>query len=92
MIEIIAPPLITAALGAGVFIRLVAKEKHRREKYLQFRLEEQIRKINEEKELEKQKIEQAKADAEAAEKAKQEGSEKGTDTDQATAVPDEQPS
>ncbi len=30
--------------GAGLFVRIVAKEKHRREKHLQWRLLEQARK------------------------------------------------
>jgi hypothetical protein len=34
-------------LGAGAFLRLVAKEKHRRERYLQFQLEERLRKQKE---------------------------------------------
>lgn len=55
MLEPLIPPLLIALLGAGAFLRLVAKEKHRRERHLQFRLDEQIRIIEEEKELARKK-------------------------------------
>lgn len=65
MLDQIVSTLLTAAIGAGVFIRLVAKEKHRREQILQYRYEEHLRKIREEEELERKK-------AEEMEKAKKE--------------------
>lgn len=34
-----------ALLGGGIFLRIVAKEKHRREKWLQFRLEEKLKEL-----------------------------------------------
>ena len=74
------PMTFMAAVGAGIFVRLVAKEKYRRERHLQFRLDEQIRKINEEKELEKQK----------AEKARKEQAEQAKAAGQPTAAPIEQ--
>lgn len=58
-------------LGAGVFLRLVTKEKQRREKHLQYRLEEQLRKIQEAKEQE----EAAKAEKEKAEREQTENQE-----------------
>ena len=52
--------LLTLAVlmaGAGIFLRLVAKEKHRREKWLQFRLEEKIKKLRTQKDdLQKDKV------------------------------------
>ena len=51
---------LIAVLGAGIFLRLVAKEKNRRERHLQFRLDEQVRKFEEERELERKKAEKAK--------------------------------
>ncbi len=42
--------VVVLSLGVGIFLRLVAKEKHRRERHLQFRLEEQVRKIEARKE------------------------------------------
>ena len=38
---------LVLVVGCGVFLRLVAKEKHRREKYLQLRLEEMVKEIKE---------------------------------------------
>jgi len=38
--------LAMIACGTGIFLRLVAKEKYRREKWLQIRFEEQLRKNN----------------------------------------------
>ncbi|GMU24413.1 MAG: hypothetical protein AMXMBFR13_44870 [Phycisphaerae bacterium] len=40
--------LLIAAGGAAVFLRLVAKEKNRRERHLLYRLDEQIKKLKEE--------------------------------------------
>ena len=31
--------------GGGMFLRLVAKEKHRREKWLQFRVQEKVKQL-----------------------------------------------
>ena len=59
MLDPIVPTLLTAAIGAGIFVRLVAKEKYRRERHLQFRLDEQVRKINEARDLAKKKAEEA---------------------------------
>lgn len=36
-------PALIACSGGAVFLRIVAKEKHRREKYLTMRLEERIK-------------------------------------------------
>ncbi|HSW47384.1 MAG TPA: hypothetical protein VLM89_17610 [Phycisphaerae bacterium] len=47
----VAFTLLAMALGSGVFLRLVGKEKHRREKWLQFRLEEEIKKLKNKKEV-----------------------------------------
>lgn len=47
-IGVLATVLILAT-GALAFLRLVAREKCRREKYLQFRLEEQLTRIEEER-------------------------------------------
>lgn len=44
--------LLILAVGAGIFLRLVGREKHRRERHLQFRLEEQVRKLKEQQDLE----------------------------------------
>jgi hypothetical protein len=44
------PTLVTLLVlvsGSGAFLRMVAKEKRRRERHLQFRLEEQNRKSKE---------------------------------------------
>jgi hypothetical protein len=49
--------LLVVAIGAGIFLRLVAKEKHRRERHLQFRLEEQLHNIEERKERERKQAE-----------------------------------
>lgn len=63
--------LLILFAGMGIFLRLVAKEKHRREKHLLFRLEEKIRKLREEQEAaekaakEKAALEQEAADAAA---------------------------
>ena len=40
--------LLVVAGGSGVFLRLVAKEKHRREKHLAFRLLEEVKELEEE--------------------------------------------
>ncbi len=48
--------VVIMLVGAGVFLRLAGKEKHRREKYLKQRLED---KINELKKQAEQKAEQA---------------------------------
>jgi hypothetical protein len=37
--------VLLSLLGGGVFLRIVAKEKHRREKWLQFRLEEKLKEL-----------------------------------------------
>ena len=37
--------VLIAVSGAGIFLRIVAKEKHRREKWLQFRLEEKLKEL-----------------------------------------------
>lgn len=50
--------MMTILMGTGVFLRLVGKEKHRREKYLKQRLED---KINELKKQAEQQAEQAAA-------------------------------
>jgi hypothetical protein len=43
--------------GGGMFLRLVAKEKHRREKWLQFRLEEKVKQLKKQNaDLQKDKI------------------------------------
>ena len=42
MDHLLVPALIACA-GSAVFLRIVAKEKHRREKYLTMRLEEHIK-------------------------------------------------
>ena len=42
--------LLTALIlagGAGIFLRLVGKEKHRREKWLQLRFDEKIKELKE---------------------------------------------
>jgi hypothetical protein len=49
--------LFVLALGAGLFLRIVAKEKERREKWLLFRQETRIKEL-------KQKQRQAQADEE----------------------------
>jgi hypothetical protein len=36
---------LIAVSGAGLFLRIVAKEKRRREKWLQFRLEEKLKEL-----------------------------------------------
>lgn len=36
---------LIAASGAGIFLRITAREKHRREKWLQFRLEEKLNEL-----------------------------------------------
>ncbi|MEP0843987.1 MAG: hypothetical protein HRF43_14890 [Phycisphaerae bacterium] len=43
-------PTLILLVGTGIFLRLLAKEKHRREKHLQYRLEEHVRKLREEQE------------------------------------------
>lgn len=58
-------PALILFLGTGVFLRLVAKEKRRREKHLESRLDEQIHKLREEKErAERQARQAALAEAE----------------------------
>lgn len=37
--------LTMIAVGCGIFLRIVAKEKHRRERYLMWRLEEKTREL-----------------------------------------------
>ncbi len=49
------PTLIALIAGGSLFLRIVAKEKHRREKWLQFRLETKIKEL-------KDKQQQAKDD------------------------------
>ncbi len=39
--------LLVMAGGVCVFLRLVAKEKHRREKWLQYRLDKKIKELQE---------------------------------------------
>jgi len=39
--------LLVLAGGVCVFLRLVAKEKHRREKWLQYRLDKKIKELQE---------------------------------------------
>lgn len=41
------PTLIVLLAGGGLFLRIVGKEKHRREKWLQFRLENKIKELKE---------------------------------------------
>lgn len=50
--------MMTILFGTGVFLRLVGKEKHRREKYLKQRLED---KINELKKQAEQQADQTTA-------------------------------
>ena len=40
--------LLIVACGSGLFLRLVAKEKHRREQHLELRLQEKIKELEEE--------------------------------------------
>lgn len=61
--SLITTGLILAA-GCGLFLRLVAKEKHRREKHLQMRLEE---KIQEQEERAKAQAAEAEGQAEDGE-------------------------
>ena len=42
--------LLVMFVGSGVFLRIVAKEKHRREKHLQLRLMEKAKELKEEEE------------------------------------------
>lgn len=42
--------MVILTTGAGLYLRLVTKEKQRREKHLQLRLDEQLRQLREEKE------------------------------------------
>ncbi|MBP7934212.1 MAG: hypothetical protein KA354_06135 [Phycisphaerae bacterium] len=37
--------VLFALLGGGIFLRVVGKEKHRREKWLQYRLEEKLKEL-----------------------------------------------
>ena len=50
--------VFSVAWGTGIFLRLVAKEKHRREKYLSLRLLEKARELEEEEEHKRQLAEE----------------------------------
>jgi hypothetical protein len=54
--------LLALALGGGVFLRLVAREKRRREQYLKYRLWEEVEK------LKKQQLTQADPNGDQASK------------------------
>ena len=54
--------VLVLAGGAGIFLRLVGNEKHRREQWLRFRLEEKMKKLQQANEAESENVEAISVD------------------------------